>query len=116
MKKLLLLFTAALLLSAGVCSAQTPTPKQKAKAFVEQIFDCINQQDFDKLDDIGTSMGEYFLTIDEEQGTEFGEEFAAKFYEYSDKYGYGKEFADEFLRSMSQAMIESAGIETNSIE
>lgn len=109
MKKLLMLFAAAaLLLSANVCSAQTPTPKQKAKAFVEQIFDSLNQQDFGELEKIGTSMGKYFLTIDEKQGREFGEEFAAKFYEYSDKYGYGKDFADQFLAAFSQTLLNAA--------
>ncbi len=109
MKKLMMFFTATLLLLAGVCSAQTqtPTPKQKAKQFVEQIFDCINQTDFNKLEKVGTEMGQYLVILDEEEGKEFGEEFAAKFYEYSDKYGYGKEFADEFLSALTKAMLET---------
>lgn len=95
--------TAALLLSAGVCSAQTSTPKQKAKQFVEQVFDCINQQNFDKLEKIGTEMGQYFNFLDDE---EKAKEFATKFYEYSEKYGYGKEFADQFLATFSQTLLE----------
>ncbi len=112
MKKLMMFLTAALLLLAGVCSAQTPTPtptpKQKAQQFVEQIFDGISQQDFDRLEKIGTELGKYFSTIDEEGGKEFGEEFAIKFYEYSEKYGYGKEFADQFLSSFSQSLLKIA--------
>lgn len=112
MKKLMMLFTAALLLLAGVCSAQTqtPTPKQKAKQFVEQIFECINQTDLDlnKLEKVGTEMGQYLTLLDEGACTEFCEEFAAKVYEYSDKYGYGKEFADQFLTAMVRTMSEPA--------
>lgn len=108
MKRFLTLFAAAaLLLSVGVCSAQSPTPKQKASEFVAQIFDSINNQDFGRLEKIGDSMGQYFLTIDDKQGEEFGEEFAAKIYEYSDKYGYGKEFADQFLAAFSQALLDA---------
>lgn len=109
MKKLLMLFTAAmLLLSVGVCSAQTPTPKQKAKHFVERIFQSVNEQDFSKLEKIGNDMGAYINTLTEAQGEEFGEAFAGYIYEYSDKYGYGKEFADQFLAAFSQALIEQA--------
>ncbi len=93
---------------AGVCSAQVPAPKQKAKQFVEQIFDHLKPLDLDALNKIGYEMGQYIITIDEEQGKEFGEEFAIKFYEFSDKYGYGKEFADQFLETFSQSLTETA--------
>lgn len=109
MKRVLILVAAAvLLLSTDICSAQTPsTPKQKAKYFTECIFQCLNDEDFGKLEKVGNEMGAYFLTIDEKQGEEFGREFAAKIYEYSEKYGYGEEFAEQFLTAFSQELLKS---------
>lgn len=109
MKRFLIVLSAAmLLLSAGVCSAQVPTPKQKAKHFVERIFQSVNEQDFSKLEKIGNDMGEYINTLTDAQGEEFSEAFYEYIYEYSDKYGYGKEFADQFIEAFTQALLEQA--------
>lgn len=109
---------ALLALSMGACGnknkAAEPTVGQKADQFVEDIFAAINDNDFDRLESIGNKMGEYINDLTEEQGEEFGEKFATKLYECSDKYGYGEEFADEFLQAMAGAMIEGAEVEPDS--
>ncbi len=109
---------ALLALSLGSCGNKDkkaePTVKQQAEQFVEDIFTAVNDNDFGRLETIGKNMGNYINKLTEQQGEEFGEEFSAKLYECSDKYGYGKEFADEFLQAMVGAMAIEGEAETDS--
>lgn len=109
MKKLLILFSAAmLLLSAGVCSAKKPAPlEKKAKQFVERLFYGFENQDEGALEKTFEDLGDYMSSIDETQTEEFIGAFAKYFYEYSDMYDYGKAFADIFLMELAQALAES---------
>lgn len=87
---------------------QTQTAKSiesMADSFAEKIIRCVADENFDRLESIGTEMGEYISTLDEAEGETFGSEFAAKIYEYSDEYGFGEAFATEFLQSMVDAMM-----------
>lgn len=125
MKRFLTIVAIAVLaLSIGACGSknknqqaptpkqQAPTPKQQAEQFVQDIFEALEDNEYSQLNKIGTEMGEYINTLTEEQGEEFGEEFATKLYEYSDKYGYGEEFADEFIQAMVTALAASDDIYT----
>lgn len=108
---------AVLALSIGACGSKnkkqaTPTPKEYAENFAQDIFEALGDDDYSQLQNIGTEMGEYINTLTEAQGEEFGEEFATKIYEYSDKYGYGEEFADEFIQAMVTALAASDDIYT----
>lgn len=116
MKRFLTIVAIAVLaLSIGACGSknknqQAPTPKQQAEQFVQDIFEALEDNEYSQLNKIGTEMGEYINTLTEEQGEEFGEEFATKLYEYSDKYGYGEEFADEFIQAMVMTATAGSGL------
>lgn len=113
MKKLLCLLIGTFMLSAGVCQTQQQPIQQKAKYFAEYIFNALDNYNNDAFDEtyfyksmqkIGEEMGRYINTLNEQQGEEFGREFAVKVYEYSEKYGYGEEFAESFLKSFVTAL------------
>ncbi|MDE6139534.1 MAG: hypothetical protein K2F95_01070 [Alistipes sp.] len=109
MKRFLTILTIAILaLSMGACGSKnkSQTPEQHAEKFVKQVFDALDADDFGRLETIGNEMGEYINGLTEEQGEEFGEAFATKFYEYSDKYEYGEEFASAFLMAMASAFAD----------
>lgn len=112
MKKfIMILIAAAFMLSVGECRAQSgsATPESKAEYFVERIFSALNENDMSKITLIGEEMGEYISSLNEQQSEEFGGHFAKKLYASSERYGYGKEFADAFLKSMVGAMLGEDG-------
>lgn len=95
--------TAAELLQTATEQPQTTLSiEQIADSFAEKIFLALEADDYGQLATIGNEMGEYINGLTEDQGEIFGQNFATSFYAYSDQYGYGQEFATEFL----QAMVE----------
>ena len=80
------------------------TPHEQAAYFAEKIFAAIGADSMELLKDIGTEMGEYIATLDERQAEIFGEAFAEAVYDCSERYGYGREFADDFLSALVSAV------------
>jgi len=105
----------AFVLSALECMMQSvsDTIELKAAYFVERIFSSLNEEDWEsRLTQIGEELGEYINSLDtEQQGEKFGEYFVEKIYAGSERSGYGKEFADEFLQSMIDTMLGTDGEE-----
>lgn len=94
------------MVSVGVCSAQQDTPQAKAKQFSEQIFRAFDDEDDGdrQLEKIGYEMTEYLIELNKNQKAVFADYFEKYFYKYSEDYGYDKEFADEFLLNIEQAL------------
>lgn len=122
MKNILITSIALLALTLGACGGKNKKQEQTkpgteqlqtassveetADGFAKKIFEALEDDDYDRLETIGHEMGEYIATLDEDQGETFGETFGMSFYQYSDRYGYGQEFATEFLQAMAAAMTE----------
>ena len=101
-----LLLVAAISVSMSACGdkAKEPTPEEKAAQYADSIFKAIEDSDFDQLDVISEDLNGYIRSIDESQGEAFGEEFAEQIYRYSEKYGYGEDFADSFLAACRRVL------------
>ncbi len=78
--------------------------RERATYFAAKIFDAIETDSMELLEDIGTEIREYIATLDERQAEIFGEAFAEAVYDCSESYGYGREFADDFLSALVSAV------------
>ncbi len=109
MKKVIIILTAAVfMLSVVGCRTRSVSAlESKAEYFVERILSDSNEED--KKAQTDAELGEYLDSLNEQQGEEFGKHLFEKMYADSERSGYGKEFADESLTAMTDAMIGTNG-------
>lgn len=102
-------------------SESTEDPAEQAGRFAKEIFETLEigqvfpalQNENGMLENIGRRFGEYCTQLTDEQAEVFGEAFATKVYACSEEYGYGEDFAMEFLQSMVEAITEAPDTESD---
>lgn len=80
---------------------------RQTAVLVDELIETEDDTVLAKLEDLGVKLGEYLVKLETEtEVTEFFKSYEKGIYFYFEKYGIGEEFANEYLKSMYEGILE----------